>query len=83
LRVSAHRVEYDVGVADDLLEARRRVIDRVVGAQRPQESLIARRRRADHPRALPFRELDREVPDAACRGMDEHRLPRAKSRGVE
>src|SRR5260221_10845474 len=74
--VAAHRIEHDIHVADHLVEARRGIIDDLVGAQLAQEVAMARRGGRDDPGPGPASELDREAPYASRRAVDQRRLAR-------
>src|SRR5919204_561551 len=69
--VAADRVEHDVDVADRLGEVDRRVVDHLVGAEPLDELPLAPAGGRDHVRAERFRDLDRDVADAAASAVDQ------------
>src|SRR5207249_3678099 len=73
--LSASRVEDEIDRLHPVLEARRRVIDHLLGTE-PADGLDGRRRgRADDVRAAVTGELHCEMADAAGRAVDQHALP--------
>jgi hypothetical protein len=73
--VAADEIEDDVDLADRAGNVGRGVVDELVGAEAQQLLVVDRARRPDDVRAARERDLDREVPDAARRGLDEHPPP--------
>ena len=57
--------------------------DRDIRAEPADQVLIVGTRGRDHLRALPPRELDRELADAAGPAVDQHALPRFQPGMVE
>ena len=84
LRISAHRVEHNVHVANVIFKARRLVVNRFVAAEfSDQIDVFGAGSGADHSCAVRLCELHRHRPDSAGRRVDKHRLPRAQFRGVK
>ena len=77
---TAQRVEDEVDVVRDVLGRGPGVVDDLVGAELAQERFLRARCHGDDPRTPPFRQLDREVPDAARGTVDEHRRCRRAAR---
>ena len=59
---AANRVEDHIHIVHHVLKARRVVVDHLIGAERTQKFMVARRRGSDHARALDLRQLHGEVP---------------------
>lgn len=76
-------IEDDIHIADRLVHIDRVIVDHLVSAQGVQEFVIGRAGGADHVRAARFRDLHREVADAARRGMDQHPLPLLHIRRID
>ena len=83
LDLAADAVQHHVHTGHRLFETGRVVVHYPVHAQFPQERLVARRRRADHVRALPLGQLGRDVAYAARRRVNQHRLAGLEVRHVE
>ena len=84
LRISAHRVEHNVHVANVIFKARRLVVDRFVAAEfSDQIDVFGAGSGADHSCAVRLCKLHRHRPDSASRRVDKHRLPSAQFRGVK
>lgn len=71
---AAHRVEDEIEVTDLVLGQNLGVVDELVGAEFPQESLLLARSNCDDVRALPFRQLNRNVSHAARGAVDQDSL---------
>ena len=84
LRISAHRVEHNVHIANVIFKARRLVVDRFVAAElSDQIDVFGAGRGADHSCAVRLCKLHGHRPDSASRRVDKYRLPRAQFRGVK
>ena len=80
--VAADRVDHDVQAAQHLGEVGLPVVDDLVGAERADQLVLGRARRADHVRPERLRDLDRDMPDAAGGGVDQHALPGLHARDL-
>ena len=79
---SPTRSMHDVDVGDRVLEPDGGVVDELVRAELGEPVVAAGPGGADHVGAEVLGELDRQVPDTAGGGVDQHALPGPDVRGV-
>ena len=74
LRFAADQVEYKIDIARHVFEILFRVVDRFVHPELAQQFLVFSRRRREHVRAFPLRQLHGNVANTAAAAVNQHAL---------